>query len=143
MRQPAQGPARLLLASPTLADVESVASLLRAYAPERLVALRGVSALPVEACARALGIEMRQLQADPDAPSMLDVVVADGQGSTVALLVPLEALPHLVSYALGVSDEAGVRFAFAASAISVLECDADGRWAVVRVNEGAWPPAPR
>ena len=143
MRQPTQGPARVLLISPTPADIEVVAELLLPYAPDRLVAVSGVLDAHVEACGRALGVEVRQTADCGDAASTLDVVAADAQGSTIALLVPLEVVPLMVTYALGVSDEAAPHFEFASNAISVLECDADGRWAVVRVNEGAWPPAVR
>ncbi|RLT26730.1 MAG: hypothetical protein DWI48_05540 [Chloroflexi bacterium] len=132
----------MLLITPTIADIEVVAALLQPYAPEQLVSVDGVSAALVEACGRALGIKIRQLDVATDAASTLDAVAADAQGNTIALLVPLEAVPGIVAYALGVSDEAAPRFEFASNAISVLECDADGRWAVVRVNEGAWPPGP-
>jgi len=143
MRQPTQGPARVLLISPTPADIEVVAELLLPYAPDRLVAVSGVLDAHVEACGRALGVEVRQTADRGDAASTLDAVAADAQGSTIALFVPLEVVPRMVTYALGVSDEAAPHFEFASNAISVLECDADGRWAVVRVNEGVWPPAVR
>lgn len=143
MRQPALGPARVLLISPTSAGIEVVAELLLPYAPDRLVTGSGVPASLIEACGRELGIEVRQTADCGDAASTLDAVAADAQGSTIALLVPLELVPRIVTYALGVSDEAAPRFEFASNALSVLECDDDGRWAVVRVNEGAWPPSVR
>jgi hypothetical protein len=91
----------------------------------------------LEACARGLGVGMRQLD-DESSQAALERVAASAMGSTVALLVTAGVLPRIVTYALGVPDEAAARFD-SSNAVSVLECDAEGRWAVVRVNEGAWP----
>ena len=55
-------------------------------------------------------------------------------GATVTLTAGNEALRVLLCHALGVPPSAS--FIVAPNTISVVEVDLDGRWVVVRVNEG-------
>ena len=55
------------------------------------------------------------------------------------MLVPVDTLPALLARALGAPDGAAAHLVAVPSAVSVLECDDERRWSVVRVNEGALP----
>lgn len=132
--------ARLLIAAPhTAEDGAAVAALLRAYGPTALHRLDG--AMTIEAggaVAAALGLPCTPVEG-VDALQAIEAVAMRALGGCVAVLAAGEAVPGLLVRALGAPVEAAGRFAVVPRAVSVLECDDERRWSVVRVNEGALP----
>jgi broad specificity phosphatase PhoE len=57
-------------------------------------------------------------------------------GETIAIAAAAQAIRTLICQALGVPAAAEERFIVVDNAVSVIELDAERRWAVVRVNEG-------
>lgn len=135
--------ARLLVAAPaTTEDADAVAALLRTYAPTALHRLDGAVAGDVEhAVASALGLACSPVEGS-DALQTIEALASRALGGCVAVLVPGALLPTLLARALGAPPQAAARIAAVSRAISVLECDDEGRWSVVRLNEGAFPLPP-
>lgn len=132
--------ARLLIASPATAeDGRAVAALLRPYAPGALYRLNGAVAGETEAMvASVLALPSAPVEG-ADSLRAIEAVALHALGGCVAVLMPGAAVPGLLARALGAPVEAAARFTVAPQAISVLECDDEGRWSVVRVHEGAHP----
>jgi len=130
--------ARLLIAAPrTAEDGVAVAALLAGYAPTALHRLDGVGAGEAErSVAAGLGLVVTPVEGS-DPLQAIESVAMRTLGGCVAVLAAEDAVPGLLVRALGAPAEAAARLAVVPRAISVLECDDERRWSVVRVNEGA------
>lgn len=131
--------ARLLVAAPqSPLDANEVANLLHAYQPQQLHRLDGVSPEVAAVVAERLGLTCETVEV-PEPLEAFERLAAMVQGAVVAVLAPPAVVPVMLARALGAPAEMARRFASAPRAVSVLECDEEGRWSVVRVNEGAFP----
>ena len=81
--------------------------------------------------------------ADGDLPTLAEALAAQHRGATIALVADAGKLGALLCHALGVPAEAADRLLVLDDAVSVLEVDAQLRWAVVRLNEGRPLPGDR
>lgn len=137
-----QAGVRLLIVAPSApAEAVEVARAAERYAPSRATAAPGVASDIVAALSGATGLPVRP-HGTPDgqaAKEILDEASRAEAGACLLLAVPTDAVGPLVAHALGAPPSAASRIAVVPTGVSVLESDADGRWAVVRVNEGAYP----
>ena len=131
--------ARLLVVAPqSILDAAQVASLLHPYQPQQLHRLDGASAEVAAVVAERLGLPCDTADV-PEPLEAFERLAAMVQGAVVAVLAPPSVVPVMLARALGAPVEMASRFAAVPRAVSVLECDQEGRWSVVRVNEGAFP----